>query len=207
MSLSNKLLDTINTAILPLKLIIPQPIIRKIPCLLSNEDLRFRAVLKYINGYLLDVGCGHNRLVRQLYKESRNRGIGVDVYPWEEVDTLVERSDQLPFEDNTFDSVTLVGVINHIPYRADTLKEINRVIKPNGILLVTIPTPVVSAIWHKWAWWDFDQNERGMGEGEVWGFTKQEMAELFSNAGFTLVKLEKFMWRMNRLYIGSPNNK
>ena len=90
-----------------------------------------------------------------------------DVYPWKGIDLLVDRSDQLPFDDNIFDSVTIVGCLNHIPYQVDTLKEINRVIKPDGVLLITAPPPFLSKVWHKIAYWAKDTHERGMKEREV----------------------------------------
>lgn len=200
------LLDVFNTAIFPLKVIVPQPIVRRIPGLTSTEDIRLRAVLRHVDGYLLDIGCKNNKLVG-LYKSMGGRGVGVDVYQWKGVDILVERSDRLPFENNTFDTVSLVACLNHIPYRPQVLKEVHRVIKPGGRLLVTNPPPLLSAFWHKWAFWDEDAHERGMKEGEVYGLTMQELSELFSNSSFTILKIERFMWKMNRLYICAPSDK
>jgi len=48
-------------------------------------------------------------------------------------------SHDLPFDDNTFDVVTLWAVIEHIPigYELATLKEIKRVLKPGGYLFLS----------------------------------------------------------------------
>ncbi len=43
------------------------------------------------------------------------------------------------FEDRSFDVVTLCHVIEHLPYPQNTLKEIHRILRDNGILLVITP--------------------------------------------------------------------
>ena len=50
---------------------------------------------------------------------------------------------ELPFEDNYFDLVSMVAVLQEIPDRNKALKEIKRVLKPQGILAITefIPDP------------------------------------------------------------------
>ncbi len=46
---------------------------------------RIAAVLPFLSGRVLDVGCGTNELLRAY----RGEGIGVDVYPWDGVDLVV----------------------------------------------------------------------------------------------------------------------
>jgi ubiquinone/menaquinone biosynthesis C-methylase UbiE len=43
---------------------------------------------------------------------------------------------QLPYEDNSIDGVILTAVLGEIPNRAAALREIRRVLKPNGRLVV-----------------------------------------------------------------------
>jgi SAM-dependent methyltransferase len=45
----------------------------------------------------------------------------------------------LPFEDDTYDCVRLQEVIEHLEGAAEAVKEINRVLRPGGTLLVTTP--------------------------------------------------------------------
>ena len=43
------------------------------------------------------------------------------------------------FQDGSFDVVTLYHVVEHLPYPQDTLKEIRRILRPNGMLLIVTP--------------------------------------------------------------------
>jgi ubiquinone/menaquinone biosynthesis C-methylase UbiE len=45
----------------------------------------------------------------------------------------------LPFRDNHFDLVTCVGVLQYLEKDMDCLKEISRVSKPGGRIIVTLP--------------------------------------------------------------------
>ncbi len=195
----------LDSAIFPLKQIIPQPIIKQIPGLLSNEDLRYKKVLKHLRGYCLDIGCGSNNLIRS-YKKAGGKGIGIDIFPWDGVDVVLENTNQLPFDNNSFDTISFVACLNHISNRIDALREVHRIIKPEGKLLITNMSPAISYIWHKWAFWDRDQRERGMKKGEVYGFTTQELSELLSMTGFAIITKEEFAWRLNQLLICGPKS-
>jgi len=161
---------------------------------------RIRTVLPHVRGRLLDVGCGTNSLVRAYAGE----GIGVDVYPWEGVNLVVEDTAVLPFADGSFDTVTIVAALNHIPNRAAVLAEAWRLLGPGGRLLVTMIPPTVSRLWYAVREpWDSDQRERGMVEGEVFGLPPGQMRQLLVAAGFRVEREIPFMARLNRLYIAS----
>jgi SAM-dependent methyltransferase len=195
----------LNQCAFPLKMLIPQPIIARVPGLLTNGDIRVGVVLQSARGRLLDVGCGPNRLVRT-YRELGREGVGVDVHPWEGVDEVVEDTAELPFADSSFDTVSFVACLNHIPNREAVLREARRVLAPEGSLLVTNLTPFVSRVWHAWAFWDADQRERGMEEGEVWGFTRKELEGLLTGAGFRIAERNPFSWGLNELYVCSKES-
>jgi SAM-dependent methyltransferase len=44
----------------------------------------------------------------------------------------------LPYEDNMFDVVMASGVLEHVPFDRESLKELYRVLRPNGVLLITM---------------------------------------------------------------------
>lgn len=196
------LLRVLNEVLLPLKLLIPQPIIAKIPGLTTNEEIRIQEVLRHIppTASCLDIGCGNNRLI-QLHRARGGRGIGVDVYPWEGVDLIVKDSSLLPFKDQSFDCVTFVASLNHIPNRDAVLREAFRLLKRGGTVILTTLDPLPSYLWHKWAFWDRDQHERGMQPGEVYGFKDEEIQALLSRAGFLVVQRRRFSLGLVKLYV------
>jgi hypothetical protein len=64
--------------------------------------------------------------------------------------------------------------------------------------------PFVSRLWHAWAFWDKDQHERGMKDGETWGFTPGELSELLSRCGWRVVERRSFSWGLNELWLCAP---
>jgi SAM-dependent methyltransferase len=189
-----------NQILFPMKVVIPQPVIAKIPGLTTNEDIRIGMVGREIAGRVADIGCGFNRLVRK-YREAGGDGIGIDVYPWDGVDLVVEDSSRLPFEEGSFDTVTFVACLNHIPNRESVLREAHRILKPDGRLVFTNLPPLLSLLWHKWAFWDHDRHERGMAQGEVWGFRREELEAMMKGAGFRVARRVRFSWGINQLYV------
>lgn len=59
----------------------------------------------------------------------------------EQVNLVSYDATQLPYPDNSFDVITSISVIEHIPEYGDTLamKEMWRVLKPGGKLVITVP--------------------------------------------------------------------
>lgn len=189
----------LNQLLLPVKLLVPQPVWRRCPGLTSNLEIRTGIVLGAVKGRLIDIGCGENHLVRQ-YREKGGEGLGIDVYPWPGADLVVEDTARLPQGDASFDTATLVACFNHIPNRTEVLGELRRVLAPGGRLILTNLSPTISRLWHAWAFWDEDQHERGMKEGEVWGFTRDQLVALVEAAGFSLEDEAGFSWGLNQFY-------
>jgi SAM-dependent methyltransferase len=166
-----------------------------------------------VTDYCLDVGCGSNRLVTQYL---RGNGMGIDIYPYEGSGdtTIVPDLTRFPYSDSSFDSVTFIANINHIPapQRDPELAEAFRVLRPGGDIIVTMGLPIVEIIVHKVVWFydrvfgtklDHD-NQRGMAEGEEYYLTGAEIRKLLTKAGFRRIAYKPFwtQWGMNGLYVG-----
>lgn len=94
---------------------------------------------------VLDIGCGAGGMLAFL--EAYGRASGVDASA-EAVDMAraqggdVRRGalpDDIPFADGTFDLITLLDVLEHVEEDARALDRIRRLLRPDGLLIVTVP--------------------------------------------------------------------
>lgn len=175
----------------------------------SIREERMRRVAEHCLGSVLDIGCGPGNMFIKEYIGGEN-GVGIDVYTYEGVDKLVDDMEHLPFEDKSFDTVTLVAVGGHIPKekRRTEFAEFARVLKPGGRLVMTEGEPVTQYLRHKWLHFymaiqgkqDMD-TERGMEEEEEYCMPYDEIATYLNTDPLKLVRHEKFMWGLNNIYV------
>jgi ubiquinone/menaquinone biosynthesis C-methylase UbiE len=52
----------------------------------------------------------------------------------------------LPFEDNSFDAITMFDLLEHVPDDAKAIAEAKRVLRPGGYLLVSTPHQLALSI-------------------------------------------------------------
>ncbi len=94
---------------------------------------------------ILDAGCGSGRTLEELVDYGQVAGIELDedaaevARAREVAEVLVGRLEELPWPPDTFDLITCLDVIEHTPDDRATLRELRRVGKPGGFLLVTVP--------------------------------------------------------------------
>ena len=91
-------------------------------------------------GRLLDVGCG-SKPYEKLFNVEVYVGLDIDSEGARErgIADHFYGGRSFPFADNLFDSVLCSQVLEHVFNPGEFLQEINRVLKPNGRLLLTVP--------------------------------------------------------------------
>lgn len=185
----------------PIRIIFAHDIVEKLG-LTSLREERINMVLKHCKGKIIDIGCGEYNILINKYREMGSEGIGIDVYPWPGVDKVYDTT-KFPFSDKSFDTVTLVGVINHIPapIRQKVLQECYRILNDDGRIVITTLGPFIGFIRHKLAWWDKDQHQRGMKHGEEYGLKPHLVKNLLVEVGFKDVQRKKFIYGLNNLYL------
>jgi SAM-dependent methyltransferase len=100
---------------------------------------------------ILDAGCGSGRMLEELAGYGVVSGIELDPDAAAFAagrgvgDVEVGRLEELPWEAATFDLITSLDVIEHTPDDRLTLRELRRVSKPGGWLLLTVPA--YPALW------------------------------------------------------------
>lgn len=189
-------MDVLNTIFLPFRLVFSHETVNRFG-LRSMRDERYQIVANNARGRLIDIGCGNNGLVR-LYG---NDSVGIDVFDFGGGAVILNDTSKLPFEDKSFNTATFVACLNHITNREKVLQEVRRVLTDDGIVCVTMLTPVIGLIRHKLAWWDPDQNDRGMKSDEDMGLSTSYLLDLFYKAGFQLIKKQKFVLGLNNFYL------
>jgi SAM-dependent methyltransferase len=127
---------------------------------------RRRILLQILNRYLgerqpderqiLDVGCGTGTMLSYLASYGQAQGVDVDEeavgYCHERglLDVRLGAAATLPFLDGSFDLVTALDVLEHLDDDTAALREIGRVLRPGGQLLMTVPA-------HRFMWGDQDE--------------------------------------------------
>lgn len=101
--------------------------------------------LKSVPLTILDAGCGTGGILADL----GSLGTVTAMDPFHEAALFCARRDftrlvqgsvaKLPFSEGTFDLVTSLDVIEHVDDDLAALKEMYRVLKPGGLLLLTVP--------------------------------------------------------------------
>jgi SAM-dependent methyltransferase len=94
---------------------------------------------------VLDAGCGSGRTLEELGRYGEVFGLELDPGAASKArdrncgEVHIGRLEELPWEDGYFDLITCLDVIEHTPDDRVTLRELRRVCRPGGFLLVTVP--------------------------------------------------------------------
>lgn len=103
--------------------------------------------------HIIDIGCATGRLLETLSLAGAKNLYGTDIAPkiLEKVKEKAKRLNidielkvadaevNIPWKDNSFDVVTLTGVYHHFIFPDRALKEMYRVLKKNGKLIIVEP--------------------------------------------------------------------
>jgi SAM-dependent methyltransferase len=134
-----------------------------------TKDIQ-NALKNYAHGSFLDLGCG-NKPYETLYKPLTEKQTGCDVIQSDKnrVDVICLATD-LKFQDNSFDSILCTQVLEHVYDHRMMMKEIYRVLKPGGHIILTVPFA-----------WELHEEPY-----DYFRFTKHALKELFEEAGFAI---------------------
>lgn len=125
--------------------------------------MRARTVFEYVDPQddmlILDLPCGRGFYLNMLRYVSDCHLVGADL-DWDvvlkakqnvghlnDVDIQGVNIYQMPYADNTFDAVILSEVLEHLEDDKQALAEAYRVLKPNGVLAVTVPHANYPFLW------------------------------------------------------------
>lgn len=101
------------------------------------------AVRNHAQGDLVDLGCG----AVPLYHFYKDQATSITCIDWESsgiqekthLDIVHDLNQPLPLPDKMCDTVICTDVLEHIRYPHDLFREMGRIIRPNGKLILTVP--------------------------------------------------------------------
>jgi SAM-dependent methyltransferase len=132
---------------------------------------------------ILDVGCGTGTMLTYLASYGKAQGVDIDEeavgYCHERglLDVRLGAAEHLPFGDDSFDLVTALDVVEHLDDDAAALREIGRVLRPGGHVLVTVPA-------HRFMWGDQDEVNQHKRR-----YVAAEVRDRMTSAGFQMERL------------------
>lgn len=153
---------------------------------------RILSQIKFNN--CLDVGCASGYMVSQIARIFPNvKCVGIDIYDkaieyakrtYPNIKFKVAFADKLPFKDNTFDVILFYETIEHVENPRECLKDIGRVLKKNGTLILTMDSGslLFRLVWFVW------ENTKG----KIWQgahlhpFHHTELEQLIKNSNFKI---------------------
>jgi ubiquinone/menaquinone biosynthesis C-methylase UbiE len=156
-------------------------------------------------GTMLDLGCGEGRHIFGLMEKFPDlKCIGLDPHI-ESLDKAFEglkflesisntktnflsgSAYSLPFSDDSFDLVVCSEVLEHLHDYKDAIKEINRVLKPGGQFLASVPAEFPEKIC--WLLSEAYQNQPG---GHLRIFKKNELIKEVAEHNFSFESSQRF---------------
>ena len=169
--------------------------------------IRNKKVANYIpkDSIILDVGCGDDFYLLRKTKNKIKSGVGIDTtaknYSDEKITIKkLKLYNKLPFKSGSFDVVTMIAFIEHITEPSKMLKECNRVLKNNGILIITTPMSRARVFWETLVNLGFTE-EKSTKE-HVHYFSPEEIEKLLKQTGFRVVTSKNFEFGMNYIATG-----
>ena len=153
----------------------------------------------------------HTDINEAMLREGRNRLIDAGV----NLPTLVCDAEKLPFADDSFDVVTVAFGLRNMTHKDAALKEMNRVLKPGGKLLVLEFSKVAKPLEKLYDWYSFkvlpkigklvandDASYQYLAESIRMHPSQEELKTLMRNTGFGHVDYHNLSGGVVALHVG-----
>lgn len=170
--------------------------------IMNRWSLVFRILNSISFSSVLDVGCGAGILLREIKKKYSCRCYGCDLHY--KIDESAKDSltftkcdaQELPYKDESFDLVTNLEMVEHLPRPDEFIKEAYRVLTEGGYLLIGTPnwwrfTSIFGRLNKKWSSPKITfSNNRPAGHGHVKEYTPRELSRMVRKSGFEVLAID-----------------
>ena len=173
------------------------------------EKQRQRIIAPHLEGQILDLGCGYGALVRHNTPRPENY-LGVDqlfpVQQWFNSKFPEYRVEILDLESDSlevclqFDTIVMTACLEHLRNPNHIFGQLPQLLKSNGKILITTPTPLGGKIHAAGAKIGLFYQEAAE-DHEVF-YNRETLRELLSRHGVIMVEYSQFMFGSNQLAVG-----
>lgn len=161
------------------------------------QELRIRQILPHLprGGVFVDVGCDQPQVLIDRVSEEMKACIGLDIVvePHAYKNVKILRQDlrkKIKLPSTSADVMTLLAVLEHMKYPNEIVAECFRILKPGGVLLITVPSPASKPILELFAILGLVRRE--MIEQHENYFTQDRLSTLIENTGFSHITVNLF---------------
>ena len=112
-----------------------------------ETDLNIKSINEILDNLvgekILDIATGRGFLANKIAEEKKKQVTGIDIFIPDELKNnnnpvfIEGKIEQIPFEDNYFDTVVCTHTLEHVRYIEQTIKELRRV--TNKRLIIVVP--------------------------------------------------------------------
>lgn len=110
------------------------------------EEVLKKYVAGFSYNYLLDLGCGTG-INFDIFKKFANHVVGIDnssealYYAHQRgfATTRLANIAKLDYADSSIGIITILDVLEHLPNEETVLREVSRILGPEGLLIITVP--------------------------------------------------------------------
>ena len=174
-------------------------------------QFRYHQVDKYIsNGSdVVDIGCGQEGAFLMRHKDTIANGWGFDFeiedHKQDNI-TFINNSklDKIPLKDNSIDIVCMNAILEHLDNPEEILSDALRLLKNNGKLVMTTPTPISKPLLEFMAYKLHIINEVEIMEHKHY-YSKRDIEELIKRLNLKysvrLYEYKTFEMRFNSLIV------
>lgn len=168
-----------------------------------RQKFEFIAKLVPPSGSHLDIGCGPGTFLGNF--NTADHAIGVDIagdqieyalgkYASKNVSFVHVDGGILPFEDESFDVISMVEVIEHLEWKIldRLMREALRVLKPSGVLVLS--TPNYSSPWPLLEWAVNKIAHISYDEQHITKFTPRSLRKYLNTYPVTIVNMGSFLF-------------
>lgn len=137
-------------------------------------------------GKTLDIGAGDGLITSLINAEGIDDNlIAVALANEKGVNVSVGDAYKLKYPDNHFENVLMGDVIEHLEYPDVAIKEVKRVLKPNGFFYVVTPPAKKEGLWDKYHYREY---------------TPEELIDYMNTFGFEIIEGVEVILKYVRMY-------